>query len=304
MLTVHTLPSLRSPALLCGFSGWADAGFAASQAVRYILQKRENERIAEFNPDSIYAYTTTRPSGVFASPGRRVLRWPSLAWHAVPVPESPRDLVILVGPEPDLRWQECLEKAAAFIEQLGISQVITLGAFLAQVHYAAPPFLMGLASNEEMRERLQSLSVRETDYEGPTGFASGVASAAAEKGIPTVSLWTAAPSYLANMANPKLSAALLATSEQLLGQELWRQELEAAGREMERNIDEAVRARPELAKLFPHILGQEIQPSAEQLSAENSVEFGDFPSAEEVLKDLEEHLRRLREQRSDDAPPN
>src|SRR3990170_4179420 len=130
MLTIQELPSLRSPALLCGFSGWADAGFAASQALRYLLQKRENERIAEFQPDAIYTYTTTRPSAVFASPGQLVLSFPSLAWHAVPVPEAPRDLVILVGPEPDLRWQECLEKTAAFMEQLGISQVITLGEFL------------------------------------------------------------------------------------------------------------------------------------------------------------------------------
>lgn len=126
MLTIHTTPSLRSPALLCGFSGWADAGLASSQALRYILQKRENERIAEFQPDAIYVYTTTRPSAVFTSPGQRVLRYPSLSWYAVPVPEAPRDLVILVGPEPDLRWQDCLEMSGVFMEQLGISQVITL----------------------------------------------------------------------------------------------------------------------------------------------------------------------------------
>jgi len=300
------VPILRAPALLCAFSGWADAGFAASQALRYLLQKRESRQVAEFDSDLIFNYTMTRPSAAFASPGQRVLRYPSLAWYSIQVPEAEHDLLILVGPEPDLRWRECLERATDFMLQAEVREVITLGAFLGQVHYATAPMIMGLAGTDELRERLRQLSIQETDYEGPTGFASGVAAATSAKGIPAVSLWAAVPNYLPNLANPKLSAALLGVAEQLLGQELWREELEVAGRDMERRIDEAMRARPDLSQFLRQLAGQQTpEPPTLQLQAsgEDSDEQMELPSAEEVLKDLEEHLRRLRGQGPGDVPP-
>ena len=37
MLTIHSTPELRSPVLLCAFSGWPDAGEAASGALDYLV---------------------------------------------------------------------------------------------------------------------------------------------------------------------------------------------------------------------------------------------------------------------------
>src|ERR1041385_6441173 len=100
MLTVHHLPELRQPALLWAVSGWSDAGSGASGALGYLLQKWSARRFAEFDSDAIYSYTVTRPATTRMG-GRRRLHWPELVWFALPIPHGDRDLVLLVGPEPD-----------------------------------------------------------------------------------------------------------------------------------------------------------------------------------------------------------
>ena len=301
MLRVLSQPALRSPALLCGFSGWADAASAASAALRYLLLKRHGERIAEFDPDAIYSYTTTRPITFLDDLGRRQLQWPALFWTALEAPEAPRDLVILVGPEPDLRWRECIQSIGEFAARLGVSRIVTFGAFLAQVHYAGTPAMLGISSDPLMQARMRDLGIEQSNYQGPTGFVTAVLRDAADRGIPSASLWVAAPSYLSSTSNPKLAAALLRAAEHLLGQELWCQELEAAGRDMERRIEEALRQRPDLATFLRQLSGERQSPSPPAQSSED--QEAELPSAEEVLRDLEEHLRRLRggPGRDDDA---
>jgi len=301
MLRIHALPELKSPALLCAFSGWADAANAASGALRYLLLKKEGERIAEFDPDSLYVYTATRPLTIQERVGLRRLQWPELTWTVLRVPEGEHDLVILVGPEPDLRWRECVDAIGSLAVRLGVTRVLTFGGFLAQVHYAGPPAMLGISSHPELRERLRRLGIEESNYQGPTGFVTAVLREASDRGIPAASLWIAAPSYLSGTSNPKLAAALLQAAEQLLDQELWLEELQAAGRDMERRIDEALRARPDLAGFLRRLSGEPEEPDTsiqprEEANAAGQEGEADLPSPEEVLRDLEEHLRRLKEE--------
>jgi len=292
MLRIRSVPNLRDPALLCAFGGWADAASAGTSALRYLLLKRQGQPIADFDPESIFVYTQTRPLTLLSSQGGRHLEWPELVWTAVKVPEAPRDLVVLIGPEPDLRWRQCVRAVGEFASQLGVSRVITFGAFLAQVHYAGPPAMMGISFDLRLRARLRQLGLAESHYQGPTSFVTAVLREAADRGIPAASVWVAAPNYLGAMSNPKLAAALLRVAEKLLGQSLWCEELEAAGRDTERRIEEALKARPDLITFLQRLGGESTdQPATAQGAEEKETEL---PSAEEVLRDLEEHLRRLK----------
>ncbi len=299
MLTIHAVPELRSPVLLCGFTGWADAASAASSALRYLLLKRKHQRIAEFDPDAIFVYTTTRPLNLFDGQGRRRLQWPALTWEAMQAPESPRDLVVLLGPEPDLRWHECIRLIGDFAQQIGVSQLLTFGAFMGQVHYTGTPTLQGASNDPLLQTRMQALGIRQSSYQGPTSFSTALLRDASDRGMLSASLWAAAPNYLPNSSNPKLAAALLRAAEQILGQGLWVDELEAAGRDMERRIKEALRERPDLATFLRQLSGG-AKPSEEPSAAAVEEQEQELPSAEEVLRDLEEHLRRLKGNKSDE----
>ena len=92
MLTIHSLPELRSPVMLCGFSGWPDAGEAASGAIEYLIAKWAPRRFAELDAARAYVQTTHRPKSRLTGFGRRRLIWPTLACYALPVPSAYRRL--------------------------------------------------------------------------------------------------------------------------------------------------------------------------------------------------------------------
>ena len=302
MLTVHHLPDLRQPAVLCAVSGWSDAGSAASGALSYLLGKWENRRFAEFDPDSIYNYTVTRPATVRPGGGRRRLHWPEFVWYAVPIPHAQRDLVILLGPEPDLRWRELRRAAMELIQRLEASMLITFGGFYGQAPHTGPVRMFARSSDGELAARIARLRLSDTDYQGPTGFISTLTDAAEARHLPAAGLWAAAPIYLQGTTNPKLSAGLLMAAEQLIGMNLGTAELEAAGRDLEARITQALRGRPDFQKLVQGLAGQlELEPGEEPAQEATTEQPAELPSPEEVLRDLESYLKGLRGE-SDEEP--
>lgn len=282
MLTIHSTPELRSPVLLCAFSGWPDAGEAASGALDYLVAKWAPRRFAELDASRAYVQTTHRPRSRMTGFGRQRLLWPSLACYALPVPYAPRDLVLVHGAEPDLRWRGCSEALVGLAEQLGSELVLTLGAYLAPVSHTGTVQLSGRSSRAELRRTLAGLGLRDGSYEGPTGFPTVLLEAVSKRGHGAASLWAASPIYLRTLANPKLSAAMLGIVERLLNVDVGLTELEIAGRDLERRIDEELSARPDLERFVHRLAG----------SDEND-DLSDLPDAEEILDDLEQYLRRL-----------
>jgi hypothetical protein len=118
----------------------------------------------------------------------------------------------------------------------------------------------------------------------------------------------AAPSYLSSTSNPKLSASLLGAAEELLGQELWKGELETAGRQMERRIQDALSTRPDLVDLLKRLQGEsddDMEDESQPLlivddQPDPIEESGELPTPEEVLRDVEEHLRKMKGNREPD----
>lgn len=296
MLRVFAEPPLRDPILLCAFTGWSDAAFAGSGALQFLLSKHSSQTIAEFDPDEVYSYTVTRPLTALDRSRQRFMRWPELNWRAVILPDQPHDLVLLSGPEPDLKWRGCVSEGASFAARLGITKTIALAAFYGPVPHTAAPAMIGVSASTDIRSRLTALGIGETVYEGPTGFLTALIDATNRAGITSAAIWVAAPSYLPGANNPKLSAALLRAVERLLRLDLDVGELEVAGREMERQIDEALRSRPDLKDFVKRLGGaQEGTPPAPPEEPQAQIEPDELPSAEEVLRALEEHLRRPRE---------
>jgi len=178
---------------------------------------------------------------------------------------------------------------------------------LAQVHFAGPPAMMGISNDPRLKARMELLGLEDTNYQGPTSFTTTLLREAADRGIPSASLWVAAPSYLSSTSNPKLSASLLGAAEELLGQELWKGELETAGRQMERRIQDALSTRPDLVDLLKRLQGEgddeedDDQPLLVVEDQPDPVdEQGDLPTPEEVLRDVEEHLRKMKGKREPD----
>jgi len=289
MLKVHSLPTLRSPVLLCALAGWPDAGRAASGALEYLIMKWAPRRFAELESGRIYVQTANRPRAKTGRSGQRRLIWPSFAFYALPVPQAPRDLVLLLGPEPDLRWRTVGGAILDLAERLGSEVVVSLGAYLAPVSHGGPVVLTGRGTRPELRRALTGLGLRDGKYEGPTGFLTVLQEVTSQRGLASASIWAASPIYLRDLPNPKLSAALLSIVEKVLRVDLGLTELEVAGRDLERRIDEELSARPDLERFVRRLASD----------GDDEIDLEDLPEAEDLLDDLETYLQRLREDEDD-----
>jgi proteasome assembly chaperone (PAC2) family protein len=301
---------LRAPAMVCAFEGWNDAGDAASSAIAFLSRALEAERFARVDTEEFYDFQTNRPrirlsgeGGGDSQPTRREIEWPSVEIYAASVPGAPRDLVLVQGVEPSLRWRTFSGLIVELAEALGVGMVITVGALLADVPHTLPVAMTGFASDPALMERLGTTS-RPSRYEGPTGIVGVLHSAAGDAGLSSMSLWASVPHYVAAAPCPKAALALVQRLQELVGVSVDLGELEDAAANYERQVGLAVSSNPEV-QAFVERLEQDAEGEQEDEEGGRwGAEWGplspdDLPSGERLASEFQRFLR----QQGDQKPP-
>lgn len=228
---------LRAPAIVCAFSGWNDAGEAASSALSFIGSQLRAERFAVLDPEEFFDFQAARPTVRVVDGSTRAVEWPEVEIWAARAPLAPRDLVLVSGPEPSMRWRSFCHALVELAEAIGAQLAVTVGALLADVAHTRPVPLVGLSSDEALAERH---GLTPASYEGPTGITGVLYTAFQDAGMPSASLWASVPHYIAAAPNPKASLALVRKLESLVGVTIDASELEAGAQEYERRVSQAV----------------------------------------------------------------
>jgi proteasome assembly chaperone (PAC2) family protein len=230
-------PQLRRPQAILAWEGWNDACDAASGAVAYLLGQRDDpEPFAWIEPEEFYDFQVRRPHVEVDEGGTRSLSWPLTSAFAIET-DSAHDLVLTLGEEPNLKWKTYTRSVARLLTESDVEMVVTLGAFIGQVAHTSPVPVVGVATDPALIDRHNLLTSK---YEGPTGIVGVMLEACREIGMPAVSLWGAAPHYLAANPNPKVMLALLSTAREVLDVEIDTNELEMAVEEFQTKVDEAM----------------------------------------------------------------
>lgn len=205
-------PELRRPVIIAAFSGWNDAADAASTAVRTLVDAWGAEPLAEIDPEEFTDFATVRPSVALERGAIRKIVWPKVSmWHA----STPgTDVILLLGPEPSLRWRLFTEQIISVAVHFDAAMVISLGALLADVPHNRPVQLIGTATDTNMIERFD---LQRSRYEGPTGIVGVLHDACSDAEIPSASLWAAVPAYASQIPSPKASSALIQRAGEIIG---------------------------------------------------------------------------------------
>jgi proteasome assembly chaperone (PAC2) family protein len=275
------LPNLRSPVLVCAFRGWNDAAAAASTALTTIGESLDAELIAKVDPEDYFDFQSTRPTIRLEQGQTRRIDWPENNLIAISVPSADRDLVLLDGTEPNMRWRTFSETIATAADALGVDLVVTLGALIAEVSHTLPVPITGLASSQELVEELE---LERSNYEGPTGITGVLHDIFRQTGIESASLWAAVPHYVAAVPNPKAALALLRRLEGLTGIAVEASGLEEETADYEEQIGRAVAANPEIEELVSRIEAEQVD-----LLADDGTEL---PSADSIAREFQKFLRQ------------
>jgi proteasome assembly chaperone (PAC2) family protein len=237
-------PQLHRPALIAAFEGWNDAGDAASFAARYMAKQWEAEPFAELDPEDFYDFTETRPRVRLDDDLQREIIWPANEFYAAGRPEGQRDLIVLIGSEPQLRWKTFCRQIVDVARSLDAGMVVTLGALLAEVAHSRPVSVVGTTSDPTIAE---DLGLRPSSYQGPTGIVGVLHDQCRQAGLPSASLWAAVPAYVPSSPSPKAALALVERCSALLGLPVDTADLAEATSSYERQVSELVEADEETA---------------------------------------------------------
>ncbi len=272
-------PELRRPVLVCAFKGWNDAAESATGAIEFLAREWDSTRLASIDPDEFFDFQVTRPTVRLTEGQTREIVWPEVVlWEASPEGGA-RDLALLSGAEPNLRWRNFCGTIISAARDIGAEMVVTLGALLADVPHTRPVQITGIAGDPALVERF---GFSQTRYEGPTGIVGVLHDACMRAGLPCISLWAPVPHYVAAVPSPKASLALLQMLEGVTDVHIDVSQLERAAVEYEERLDEAVANEPEVKSLVERL---------EQQMDQNEVSFGDLPSGDSIARDFQRFLR-------------
>jgi proteasome assembly chaperone (PAC2) family protein len=286
-LRVHRRPELTRPVLIAAFRGWNDGAQAASLAAGYLAKTWQAERFAHVDPEEFFDFQATRPHVSLEGGMTRKIDWPETAFYHARPDGIERDIVLLLGIEPNLRWRTFTELLVDLVRDLGVEMMITLGALLADVPHTRPSPVTGSASDPDL---VQQLGLSESRYEGPTGIVGVLHDACRQAEIPSASLWVAVPHYVSLTPSPRAAVALCERLGGLIGLEVDVSELEEAAQSYEEQVSEAVASDEETAAYVDE-LEQRVD------SMEDST---DLPSGDALAAELTRFLREREQDGGDE----
>jgi proteasome assembly chaperone (PAC2) family protein len=271
-LRIDRRPELTRPVLVAAFRGWNDGAQAATLAAGYLAKTWGAERFAEVDPEDFFDFQATRPHVSLEEGLTRRIDWPETAFYHARPDGLDRDVVLLLGIEPNLRWRTFSDLVVGLAKDLGVELMITLGALLADVPHTRAAPVTGSATDEELVERLGLSASR---YEGPTGIVGVLHDVCRQRGIASASLWAAVPHYVSLTPSPRGALALCERLGTLIGATVDGDELEEAARSYEEQVSEAVASDEETAAYV-----EELERRADQLEEATELPSGDALAAE------------------------
>ncbi|QWC85030.1 PAC2 family protein [Nocardioidaceae bacterium] len=277
MIEIEDVGALVDPVLIAAFEGWNDAAESATGVIDHLIDVWGARVVAAIDPEDYYDFQVNRPVVGTEIDGERRLTWPSTQVAVVRPPGSWRDVVLVRGIEPNMRWRGFCAEILETAERLGVELVVTLGALLSDTPHSRPIPVSGTASDPDLAERLK---LEQSNYEGPTGIVGVLQDACVRLDIPALSFWAAIPHYVSAPPCPKAVLALIGSLEDVLEVSVPLGELPEDSRAWERGVDELAEEDEEIGDYVRAL--EENRDTAELPEA----------SGDAIAREFERYLRR------------
>ena len=287
-LELDELPELRRPTFVTAFRGWSDAGEAATLAVRQLIDGWSAKPFATIDPEEFFDFTVARPMIRITEEGQRDLQWPSNRFYYHKHDDGERDVVLFMGTEPHLKWRAFIGVVRDLFQRVDGARLVTLGALVAATTHTRPPPLTGFATEEELRPRMDAMTITRARYEGPTGIVGALHDSWRRAQLSAASLWVGLPPYLGGATNPRGALALLEALDRLFAFAPDLASLAEASTKFEQQVDEAL-ASDENMRAYLAELERRIDSGASEAATP------DLPPAASLIGDLEDFLRQQRQ---------
>ncbi|MDZ4827544.1 MAG: PAC2 family protein [Actinomycetota bacterium] len=291
-------PQLERCALVAAFQGWNDAGNAATDAVRWLINRFSATPVAALDAEEYLDFQAARPTVELVNGVVRAIEWPSLTFASARVGD--RDLLLMLGVEPNLRWRSFCADVVGVARETGCEIAVTLGALLGDLPHTRPVRCTGSATDEVLAARL---GMQRSRYEGPTGIVGVLHDRFRQEGFSSASIWAPVPHYVATPPNPKATRALLGRLGQLLDVAFDLTDLDIAAAAWERQVAEVVAGDSDVSSYVSGLESRYDAAADAPFVEDDEDEFDDddddedwfdeddLPSGDALAADIEQYLR-------------
>ncbi len=279
----------RRPILLAAFRGMFDAGGAATGAIDFLVEHSPStEKLAVISSEGFVNFQEARPLVTLDGDGDRHIEWPDAVVSRCST-GGWRDLVVLVGEEPNMRWRTFADLVGEVVTRTRAELVITVGAYVTMVPHTRPMPVTGSTASADLATRL---NLEAPSYQGPTGVVGVLAEYFDRLGVPNASLRVGVPHYVPSPPSPKATRALLRRIQQLTGLPTGYEELDGDVNDWLARVDEAVHSDDDNL--------QYVRRLEEQVDSDE----GTLPSGDDLAAELEAFLRETGRRPQDDQDPD
>lgn len=275
--------SLRQGVLIAAFAGWNDAGEAATGAVDALAHLFDATSAAQIDPENFFDFQVNRPTTRLDPGTGRTLDWPTNRFQLAEVGE--RDVVLLSGTEPNLRWRTFTEAVLTYASALDVRTIICVGALQVDTPHTRPVPLSGQGSG---LSAALDVRIRPSDYEGPTGITGVLTHVAFERGFETASIWAGVPHYLAGTTYASAAHALAGVVTRVLELDVDLEPLEDAASEQQREIADVVSQDDDLSNYVAEL---EERVDAEDDDSEAFAEHAEHVTGDDLAAAFERYLQ-------------
>lgn len=289
-LRIIETPELQEPMLIAAFSGWSDAGAAASAAALYLVERWRAKQLAEIDAQDFYDFTQLRPTVRWVGENRQI-DWPQNNFYFHKTPN--RDYIILSGIEPHLRWKDYVGNVMDVVDRFQVKSVITLGALFVDFPHTRPVRVTGTAPTEEMAQKAGLTNRGRGRYEGPTGISGVLTAELRNKDLPLGSVWANVPHYVSATPNPTASLAILQSLSAMLEVQIPLGRMIRASAAFKTQLEEATSKNAEVSE-YVRALEERLDSEVED-DDDSEDTPRELPPAESILQDVEEFFRQGRD---------
>jgi proteasome assembly chaperone (PAC2) family protein len=238
-------PALRKPYLICGISGWVDGGQAATGTVEYLLDKTGAEPFAEIPIDRFHVFQV--PGQISSRPHVKIEEgllteheYPENEFFYARIPHSQHDLILFLGTEPSLHWEEYADAILYIIREFGVVRTFLLGGVLDKTPHTREPNVSCSCTSADLRDEMRKYGVLFGNYEGPGRFGTTLLHTCMEYGLPLVSLTARATYYpefsIVISPNPKTIRAIVTRLSAIMRLEIDTSDLDTRSDEFEERL--------------------------------------------------------------------
>ena len=275
LYTLSPLPPMNDPVLVMGLAGWGDAASSASDATDWLAE--DGEVLVSFDPDAIFDYRSNRPVLRFSSGEMISLTWPRM--DIVHITPSGRDVLVMVGNEPDYAWAAISSALTDLVGVLGVSHLVTLGAVPTPVRHASTTAVFCTSSDSRLLLAGDEMLMDEIVV--PAAAGTVFRSAIEESGVPAIGYWAQVPQYIGRPYQPAI-VSLLRKTEGQLEVSFNLTELEADADEQVARLDDILEQRSD---------AREFVEGLEHSIGTTSKIPDDLPTADEIGEEVARFLQ-------------